>query len=67
MAKDVRKSYKILTDELNQIIDWFEGDEVDLDEALGKYEQAMALIVEIEGYLKSAENKVRKITIKFDK
>ena len=52
--------------ELAAIIEWFEGDEVDLDEAIVKYEIALALIAEIEKYLKSAENKVKKISAKFE-
>ncbi|HZP55760.1 MAG TPA: exodeoxyribonuclease VII small subunit [Candidatus Saccharimonadales bacterium] len=65
--KAINKSYSQLSDELTKIIEWFEGSEVDIDEALAKYEQAMRLIAEIEDYLKNADNKVRKLTEKFDK
>ena len=61
------KTYKQLSDELAEIIDWFETAEVSLDEALEKYEQANKLIAELEQYLKTVENKVRKISVKFDK
>lgn len=60
------KTYKQLSAELAEIIDWFEGEEVDLDEALEKYEQAARLMAELEQYLKTAENKVRRITAKFE-
>lgn len=51
--------------ELAEIIDWFESDKVNLDEAIVKYEKALALIAEIEKYLKTAENKIKKITTKY--
>ncbi len=64
-AKNPSKNYQQLSAELAAIIDWFEGDQVNLDEAVVKYEQAMVLIVELENYLKTAENKVRKISARF--
>lgn len=58
------KNYQELSDELAKIIEWFESDKVNLDEAVVKYEQALALITEIEKYLKTAENKVKKLSSK---
>ena len=52
--------------ELAKIIDWFESDRVNLDEAVAKYEKALKLITEIETYLKTAQNKVKKISDKFE-
>jgi len=66
MAKSPAKSYQQLSEELNKLIDWFESQSVDLDEAVDKYEQAMELLKQMEGHLKSAENKVKKIAVKFD-
>lgn len=59
--KSSNKSYAQLTTELGEIIAWFESDEVELDKALLKYEQAAELIKQMEDYLKKAENKIRKI------
>ncbi|MBX4199447.1 exodeoxyribonuclease VII small subunit [Candidatus Saccharibacteria bacterium] len=56
------KSYKQMSEELSAIIEWFEEQEPDLDEAVDKYEQAVELISQMEDYLKKTENKVRKIT-----
>lgn len=59
------KNYQELSAELAKIIEWFESDQVNLDEAVIKYEQALVLIAEIENYLKSAENKIKKISISY--
>ena len=55
-----------MADELNQLIEWFEGDQANLDEAVVKYEQATDLLKQMETALKIAENQVKKITDKFD-
>jgi exodeoxyribonuclease VII small subunit len=60
------KTYQQMADELNGLIEWFESDSVNLDEAVGKYEQAMELLARMEDFLKTAENKVKKIAMKFD-
>ncbi len=65
VPKQGNKNYQQLSAELAEVIEWFESDKVNLDEAVAKYEQAWGLIKEIEKYLKTAENKVRKITTKF--
>jgi len=55
------KTYRSLSAELGQIVEWFESGEADIDEALDKYNQALKLIAELEAYLKTAENKITKI------
>lgn len=62
MVKDSKRDYQIMSGELAAIIEWFEGDKVDLDQAVTKYEQALKLIAEIETYLKTAENKIKKLS-----
>jgi len=66
MAKSPTETYQQLSDELNRLIEWFESDTVNLDEAVEKYEQAMELLKRMEKHLKSAENKVKKISVRFD-
>jgi len=56
------KTYAQLSQELARIIEWFEGDQVDLDSAIDKYDEATKLIAQMEKYLKTAENKIKKIT-----
>lgn len=62
-AKTDKKNYQQLAAELAAIIDWFEAGDVNLDQAIAKYEQAVKLIAEMETYLKTAENKLKKIKL----
>lgn len=59
----LKKNYRQLSDELTQIMAWFEGGDIDLDQALIKYEEAMSVLAQMESHLKSAENKVKKIVL----
>jgi exodeoxyribonuclease VII small subunit len=58
------KSYREMAEELDQIMQWFESGDLDIDEAVKKYEEATKLLNEMEKYLKTAENKIKKITTK---
>ncbi len=64
MPKKTKINYRQLNEELSEIILWFESGEADVDEALAKYEKAQQIISEIEDYLKSAENQLRKLNVK---
>lgn len=65
MAQTKVKTYQQMSDELNQLVDWFESSQFDLDEAVAKYEQAIKLVADMETYLKTAENKIKKISASF--
>ncbi len=52
-------------DELESIIEWFEGEEVDLDEGIKKFERGLELAKACKGRLKEVENKVNEIKVKF--
>ncbi len=54
---DVGKAFK----ELEQITEWFEGENADLDEGLKKYERAMELAENLRKQLETAENKINEI------
>jgi exodeoxyribonuclease VII small subunit len=60
------KTYRQLSDELAEIMDWFESGEADLDEAVAKYKHAIELIDQLEDYLQNAENEIKKITKSFE-
>ncbi|MEX1995300.1 MAG: exodeoxyribonuclease VII small subunit [Candidatus Saccharimonadales bacterium] len=55
-------SYRQMSHELARIMEWFEAGDVDLDQALVKYEEAIQILGQMEIYLKTAENKIKKIT-----
>ena len=55
------KSYK----EIEAINEWFQNEEIDLDEALKKYEKGMQLIFKYKQRLKEAENKFEDIKKKY--
>jgi exodeoxyribonuclease VII small subunit len=60
------KTYRQMADELTGLVEWFESDQLNLDEAVIKYQQAMELLSQMENQLKNAENQVKKIAAKFD-
>jgi len=62
VAKQNRQGYRQLTAELAKILEWFESDKPDLDQAVAKYQAAQKLLAEIERYLQAAENQVRKVS-----
>mgnify|MGYP001174204328 FL=1 len=47
--------------ELQKIVEWFEGDEVDLEEGIEKFEGGMKLVKEMKEYLNRVENKIKEI------
>lgn len=51
--------------ELEEITSWFESEEVDLDQALTKFERGMTLAAELKDHLSGVENRVEKIKQKF--
>ncbi|MBA3757615.1 exodeoxyribonuclease VII small subunit [Candidatus Saccharibacteria bacterium] len=57
-----KKSYSQINEQLAEIIEWFENSEINIDEALAKYESAMKMIAEMEEQLKTAKNKIKKIS-----
>lgn len=56
-----KKSYQQLKQELDAVMLWFESDEVNVDEAVAKYEQGLKLVQELETYLQTVENKIKKV------
>ncbi len=52
--------------ELEDITKWFESSEVDLDQALVKFERGMELAGELKTRLQSVENRIEQIKQKFD-
>ena len=53
-----------MAEHLDEIMLWFESGDIDIDEAVKKYEEATKLLEDMESYLKTAENKIKKISLK---
>ncbi len=61
-AKDSKQfkfaeSYK----KLQELTEWFEKDEIDLEEGIKKYEEGIKLVAELKKYLETMENKVKEL------
>ncbi len=52
--------------ELEKLLEWFEQDDVDLEEALAKYETGSELAASIREQLNAIENKITVIEKRFD-
>ena len=63
MAKQSSKefNFKKAFVELEEISTWFQNPDIDLDEALKKYQHGLALIKEAQTHLKQTENTFQKI------
>lgn len=54
-------SYRELRAKLDLVMEWFEGDDLDVDEALKKHAEAEKVITELEAYLKATEQKITRL------
>ena len=50
---------------IEALLQWFESEEVTVEQALEKYEEALGLAKELEAQLQNAKNKVEVIKKKF--
>lgn len=55
------------TDELNEMIAWFNGDEFELEQALDRFTEAEKLAEEIEQDLMALKNRIEIVKEKFDR
>lgn len=58
--------YRKLNDELETLLEELQSADLDIDAAVKHYERGMAIIKDLEAYLKTAENKVTKIKASFE-
>jgi exodeoxyribonuclease VII small subunit len=54
-------TYQEMTIQLDTLVAELQNSNLDIDEALKKYEEANKLISKMEVYLKTSENKIKKI------
>ena len=55
------KNYQTLSDELDAVLAKLQDSDVQVDEAVGLYEQGTKLITQLEKHLQTAENKLTKL------
>lgn len=60
------KSIKQKLAELDKLVAWFEQDDIEIEQALKKFEEAEKLAAEISDELQTAKNKIEIIKKKFD-
>lgn len=51
--------------EIEEINEWFQKENLDLDEALMRYERGLVLVAKCKARLKEAENKLKEIQTKY--
>ena len=61
MKDDKKIDYKALRAELDEVLDQLQQDDTDIDAALKGYEKGLKLIGQLETYLQTAENTIKKL------
>ena len=59
-------SLKDLMARLNEIVGWFGGEDIDLEQATVKYDEGMALVEQIKERLAQTENRINQIMLQYD-
>ena len=62
---DKSKSLRQLLDEFEAIVTWFDQSEVDIDQAIPKFEAGSRLADEIKQHLDTAKNKIELVKADF--
>jgi len=65
MGEEEKFNFTNAYQEVEKIIEWFQDEDIDLDEALKKYEIGIELINKCKERLKQAENKFEEIKKKY--
>jgi exonuclease VII small subunit len=52
--------------ELSRLVEWFEGDDFELEKAIERYEEVQKLAKEIEADLGNLKNEITVVAQKFD-
>lgn len=61
MAIDKKFNFSKSYSELQKIVEWFEKDDIDLEEGISKFEDGMKIVKEMKEYLNKIENKIKEI------
>jgi len=61
-----KKSLKTMLAEFGEITAWFEGEDIEIEEATKKYEEGAKLAAEIKDQLEKSKNRIEVLNTKFD-
>ena len=61
MTEKTKINYQKLNNELGEILVELQSVDVDIDQAIEKYQRGMTIISELEEYLKKSENLITKL------
>ena len=59
-------SLKDLMARLNEIVGWFGGEDIDLEQATAKYDEGMTLVEQIKERLAQTESRINQIMLQYD-
>ena len=59
-------SLKDLMARLNEIVGWFGGEDVDLEQATAKYDEGMMLVEQIKERLAQTDSRINQIMLQYD-
>ncbi len=59
-------SLKDLMARLNEVVGWFGGEDIDLEQATAKYDEGMALVEQIKERLTQTESRINQIMLQYD-
>ncbi len=62
MGDSSKSNYGQLSEKLNEIVYKLQSADTDIEEAIKLHEEGTKIIVELEKYLKDAENKIKKVS-----
>jgi len=59
--------YQLLRNELDKILDELQGGEIDIEEAISKYERGQVIVKQLKEFLDGSENKIKKLKTDLNK
>ena len=65
MSEQASETIGTKLEKLERLLEWFESEEITIEEALSKYEEALKLSKQLEKQLQDAKNQVEVIKKKF--
>lgn len=61
MAIDKKFNFAKSYQELQKIVEWFEKEEIDLEDGIKKFEEGSEIVKDLKGYLDKMENKIKEL------